>query len=387
MSLENKYIGRYGDSTSKERTTILQLILKLLVYVVGASLAVTMIICYLTPHISPETLGSLTVVGTFTPIIYISVLIATLLLIVLKQWIMAGILLLLTLIGIPDISKYYNIAVTRPAEVTTDNSTFSLMSYNVRGFYDDNGHVAVNDFIDYLEESGVPDILCIQEFPTTTRGVDKIDTLYNNTFKKYYTSECVEAGNIVLKTYSRYPLVTTDSGNISGINSGTSAWVDVVIKKDTVRLFNNHLYTMNITESDSEDIAKGRILQDGDRVLSIVNRIADNSSIRAKHAELLHDIIQSSPYRHVVCGDFNDTPMSYVYNTLSEGLNDAFVELSSGYRSTFRPMHSMLGIDYILYSDGIKGLSYTADQEATLSDHLPLKVELKVASSDKTDKH
>lgn len=379
MSLENKYIGRYGNSTPKERATIPHMILKLLVYVVGALLVVGMVICYLTPHISPETLGSLTVVGIFAPIIYIAVMIGTLLMIVLKQWIMAGILLLLTLIGIPDIVKYYNVAVMRPAEVTTDSSTFSLMSYNVRGFYNDKGNIAVNDFVDYLEQKGVPDILCIQEFPTTTRGVDKIDTLYNNTFKKYYTSECVEAGNIVLKTYSRYPLVTTDSGNISGVNSGTSAWIDVVIQKDTVRLFNNHLYTMNITETDSEDIAKGRILQDGDRVLSIVNRIADNSSIRAKHAELLHEIIKASPYRHVVCGDFNDTPMSYVYNTLAEGMNDAFVELSSGYHSTFRPMHNMLCIDYILYSEGIKGISYEADQEATLSDHLPLRVQLKVA--------
>jgi endonuclease/exonuclease/phosphatase family metal-dependent hydrolase len=42
-------------------------------------------------------------------------------------------------------------------------------------------------------------------------------------------------------------------------------------------------------------------------------------------------------------------------------------------------MHNMLCIDYILYSDGIKGISYEADQKATLSDHLPLKVELKVA--------
>ena len=385
MSQENKYIGRYGDDTPKERTTILHLILKLFVYVVGASLAVAMIICYLTPHISPESLGSLTVVGTFTPIIYISVVIGVLLMIVLKQWIVAGVLLLLTIIGIPDISKYYNIAVMRPAEVATDSKTFSLMSYNVRGFYDDNGHVAVNQFVDYLERKGVPDILCIQEFPTTTRGVDKIDTLYNNSFKNYYTTECVEAGNIVLKTYSRYPLITTDSGNISGINSGTSAWVDVVVQKDTIRLFNNHLYTMNITESDSEDIAKGRILQDGDRVRSIVDRIADNSSIRAKHAELLHEIITSSPYRCVVCGDFNDTPMSYVYNTLAEGLNDGFVELGSGYRSTFRPMHNMLGIDYILYSEGIKGISYEADQEATISDHLPVKVQLKISKESKAN--
>jgi endonuclease/exonuclease/phosphatase family metal-dependent hydrolase len=79
-----------------------------------------------------------------------------------------------------------------------------------------------------------------------------------------------------------------------------------------------------------------------------------------------------------VCGDFNDTPMSYDYSTLSDGLNDAFIEHGTGYRSTFRPMRSLLCIDYILYSNGIKAYSYEADKSATLSDHLPLRVQFKI---------
>jgi endonuclease/exonuclease/phosphatase (EEP) superfamily protein YafD len=188
----------------------------------------------------------------------------------------------------------------------------------------------------------------------------------------------VEAGSIMLKTYSRFPLIAQSEGNISRLNSGTSAWVDVVVYDDTVRLFNNHLYTMSISESDSEDISRGTIFQDGNRVRSIVNRIDNNSSIRAKHAEILKEVINSSPYSHIVCGDFNDTPMSYVYNTLSDGLNDAFIEHGTGYRSTFRPMRGVLCIDYILYSDGIKGYSYEADKSATLSDHLPIRAQFKV---------
>ena len=378
MGYDNKYIGRYGHNTPKERSTVIHLLLKTLMYVVCISLAVALVICYLSPYISPSSMGSLTIIGIFSPIIYIAVVICALLMIVIKQWILSAILSLLVIIGLPDISKFYNIAFMRPAEVTTDRNSFTLMSYNVRGFYDDGGNVVVDNFVEYLEHKGVPDILCIQEFPTTTEGVDHIDSLYQRTFKQYYISECVEAGNIVLRTYSRFPIVKNSEGNISGLNSGTSSWVDILVYKDTVRVFNNHLYTMNISESDSDDIAKGRILQDGNRVRSIVDRISNNSSIRAKHAESLSKVIKSTPYRHIVCGDFNDTPMSYVYNTLSEGMKDAFVEHSSGYRSTFRPMHNILCIDYILYSNGIMGYSYDADQKATLSDHIPIKAQFKV---------
>lgn len=378
MGYDNKYIGRYGHHTPKERSTVLQMSLKIVMYVVSTLLAIALVICYISPYISPTSLGSLTIVAIFSPIVFISVVICALLMVVLKRWIMAGILSLLVLIGLPHLSKFYNIAIMRPAEITTDRNAFTLMSYNVRGFYNDNGSVVVDEFVEYLQDKGVPDILCIQEFASETEGVDRIDSLYQHTFKDYYVSECVEAGSIMLKTYSRFPLIAQSEGNISRLNSGTSAWVDVVVYDDTVRLFNNHLYTMSISESDSEDISRGTIFQDGNRVRSIVNRIDNNSSIRAKHAEILKEVINSSPYSHIVCGDFNDTPMSYVYNTLSDGLNDAFIEHGTGYRSTFRPMRGVLCIDYILYSDGIKGYSYEADKSATLSDHLPIRAQFKV---------
>ena len=119
-------------------------------------------------------------------------------------------------------------------------------------------------------------------------------------------------------------------------------------------------------------------LQDGDRMRSIVNRIADNSSIRASHADTLRYIIDNTPYRKVVCGDFNDTPMSYVYNLLSEDLYDTFVESGNGYGYTFRPMRGLLRIDYILRSEGLEAESYSADESATFSDHLPVMARLKI---------
>jgi endonuclease/exonuclease/phosphatase family metal-dependent hydrolase len=69
--------------------------------------------------------------------------------------------------------------------------------------------------------------------------------------------------------------------------------------------------------------------------------------------------------------------MSYVYNTLADRLNDAFVEAGSGAGCTFRPMHHVLRIDYILYSDGIEIHKYSADHSATMSDHLPVMARFK----------
>ena len=135
---------------------------------------------------------------------------------------------------------------------------------------------------------------------------------------------------------------------------------------------------MSISADDSDDIARGKILQDGDRMRSIVNRIADNSSIRASHVDTLRYIMDNTPYRQIVVGDFNDTPMSYVYGLLSENLYDTFVESGKGYGYTFRPMRGMLRIDYILRSEGLESQRYTADESATMSDHLPVTARLKL---------
>ena len=98
----------------------------------------------------------------------------------------------------------------------------------------------------------------------------------------------------------RHAVAGQGEKNVNGV------WADVKVGRDTVRIFNNHLHSMNITVSDSEDIAEGRILQDGDRMRSIVNRIADNSSIRASYVDTLCMVVAETPYENIICGDFND---------------------------------------------------------------------------------
>ncbi len=78
----------------------------------------------------------------------------------------------------------------------------------------------------------------------------------------------------------------------------------------------------------------------------------------------------------IVCGDFNDTPMSYVYRTMAKGLNDAFSRSGSGYSHTFRGFFNTLRIDYVLCSDSFEPISYEVPA-VDYSDHLPVVVRLK----------
>lgn len=374
---ENYSNEPFGRPRRRAKHSFLGVLFVIVLLAVTISFSVALVIAYLTPYVAPSTFGSLTIVGIFAPILYMGVAICMLLWLVMCRWRTAGVVALLLIPGLFRVSDFYNVDFMRKVESPVSSRALTIMSYNIRGFYDDNQHNAVDGYVDYFSQVEDVDVVCLQEYARSMRDTYRIDSLFEARFEdRCYVNDVVEAGDVLLRTYSRYPIIK--SGNISGEGRGTSQWLDIVVGKDTLRIFNNHLHTMSISANDSEDIAEGRILQDGDRMRSIVNRIANNSSIRATYVDTLRSVIDATPYEHIICGDFNDTPMSYVYGELVKGHKDAFVECGSGYGYTFRPMYGTLRIDYILYSSGFDAQKYVVDDDVKLSDHLPIRATMKL---------
>ena len=74
----------------------------------------------------------------------------------------------------------------------------------------------------------------------------------------------------------------------------------------------------------------------------------------------------------ILCGDFNDTPISYARYRLTANLHDLYVDTGSGagYSYSFKKMG--LRIDHILASKAIKGYDCMVDPSAEGSDHKPI---------------
>ena len=108
---------------------------------------------------------------------------------------------------------------------------------------------------------------------------------------------------------------------------------------------------------------------------------------RAGQVDILKEDIRSSPYPVIVCGDFNDTPVSYTYKTLSKGLSDVFIESGSGAGSTFRGNFPYVRIDYVLYSPGFYSYFYHTEK-VDWSDHYPVITRFTIGEkADSTDQH
>jgi vancomycin resistance protein VanJ len=71
-----------------------------------------------------------------------------------------------------------------------------------------------------------------------------------------------------------------------------------------------------------------------------------------------------------VCGDFNNTAYSWVYNKISHSKKDAFVEAGKGFGKTFNYSYP-LRIDFILTSDNIE-INHFKTFNEKFSDHFPI---------------
>ena len=80
---------------------------------------------------------------------------------------------------------------------------------------------------------------------------------------------------------------------------------------------------------------------------------------------------KTSPYKTVICGDFNNTAYSYVYKEISEGMKDTFKEAGNGFGRTFAFKYFPIRIDFILVEEAFEVNGFkTYDNK--LSDHFPI---------------
>ena len=87
--------------------------------------------------------------------------------------------------------------------------------------------------------------------------------------------------------------------------------------------------------------------------------------------------VKKSPHPSVLCGDFNDTPVSYCYKQITKQLTDAFKETSNGTGTTYIGKIPSNRIDYIFHSDHLKPYEFMV-HDVNFSDHKPISSYLEI---------
>lgn len=227
-----------------------------------------------------------------------------------------------------------------------------------------------------------PDILCLQEFYTSEEQGDfnNTDTLVKllnakNTHVEY-TTTLRGKDHWGIATFTKYPIVKKGKIEFKTTKNNSCIYTDVLIEKDTVRIYNMHLQSISFSKADYKfvDELKNDTTDTKDEVLkskNILRRLKKAFLKRGRQAEVIAAHIASCHYKTIICGDFNDTPASYVYKTIKGNLKDAFEESGSGFEQTYAGKFPRFRIDYILFSKEMVSKTYYHLPE-TLTDHYPI---------------
>ncbi len=260
-----------------------------------------------------------------------------------------------------------------PGGGVNEEESIRLVTFNTSGLgflaaKDTNQHKQnIRDFIRDLNGQGPVDIFCLQEINSkhAQEAVEKFKFKYEHRIKYH--------GTAIL---SRYPII--NSGEVDfGTRTNSCLWADIKIKNQVVRVYSAHLKS-NRVSTETEKILKEGGIQGKETwsdIKGVFGKFRYTSKIRVEQAKMVRAHMMKSPHPVILCGDFNETPQSYIYALLSEGLQDSFRAAGFGLGSTYAGRIPALRIDYALIDPRLP-VSDCQVLRADYSDHYPVWVEI-----------
>lgn len=337
-----------------------------------------LIITYLSGVIGPSTYWPLAFVAMGYPIILVVTLLFVSYWAIRRKW-----FIFLNLAFLVVKWDYLTATINFTFPSNKEIEGIKVMTYNVRLFdrynwsKDKTTKQRAKEFI----FSQRPDILCIQEY-------------YNQEGHRFRTAEAaiqlpfyhllnypVKAGskdNLGLATLTKYPVIERGQVDFRNSNSALGIYTTILLEGDTVRIYNIHLQSIHLGNEGYaviDELMETQNLEDVNRGKAVLSHMKKGFIRRAEQAEAVANHISSCRYKVIVCGDFNDVPTSFAYQTISKGLRDSFSQAGSGLGTTYVRV-PFFRIDNILFSSDFEAVKHTV-HPYELSDHLAVTAVLK----------
>lgn len=272
---------------------------------------------------------------------------------------------------------YVPIRVYMPLNVWSEESStdvIKVLSYNVMSYSGTPRYNNSFDMIyDYIAQNNA-DIVCLQEANDSWRSsLVRFGELY-----EYVDTTDVGSGTRnVLALLSRYPIIRKERIDYPSRGNGSMAYY-LRRDDDTLLVINNHLETNHFTTLERErykEMIKGEMENDTARAESkkIIHKLRNAVLLRAPQANAVHKYIEMHrDYPIIVCGDFNDNPVSYSHRIIASGLTDCFVSTGTGLGISYNQKGFYVRIDNIMCSKEITPYDCKVDAGIDASDHYPI---------------
>lgn len=356
----------------------LKIAFNILLFTANVVAVVLLFISAFSDRISPEKSLLLSYVGLLFPFFCFFILCFTLYWLITKKWKFLLVNVFSTVLCWGAISQYFPIHI-KSKEIPIEN-TLKVLTYNVMSFgFKDHTRENPNKILEYIANSKA-DIVCLQEYYESKSDKNLSARKIKRALKMYpYQSVNFTSVNPYYKSglavFSKHPI--SKSRRIKYDSENNASYIhEVNIDGKKITLINNHLESFKLTSEDKSQYSEfiknpAADLLDGIRG-SFQQKIGPAFLIRAKQARVIREEIEKAKGDYIlVCGDFNDTPISYAHRTIQGNLHDAFAKSGLGLGVTYNRNIFRFRIDNILHSKNMKAFNCTVGN-IYYSDHNPV---------------
>lgn len=342
--------------------------------------AVTMLLVGLSDRINPVDHPVMSNVGLIFPG-FILINLCFLVFFAMLRWKYMVISFLGFVVSYPSVRTYCPLNISRDVPP----GSIKVMSYNVHSFANDNApDGSDNPILDYIVAEDA-DIVCLQEARIDENIKEAINGIYD-----YADSVKSKNGGDCLVLLSKYPIISRERIDYESKNNVSAAF-KVKMGDDTITVVNNHFETSGLSLADRagfKDMVKGNAGSDTVRAESrrLAAKLGESAKIRAPQAEAVAEYVRNNGDNIILCGDFNENPISYTRRTLAKELTDCYVETGNGPGISYHHNAIFVRIDNIMCSDIWQPYGCKVDRSIGYSDHYPIYCWLKKRAMDKNNR-
>ena len=322
-------------------------------------------------YLSPEKIWIAAIFGMAYPYLLVINLVFIVLWVIIKPWFTLFSIVII-LAGYQHIGNYLQFK----GKTTTEKGV-RITSYNVRYFMGNSdfpNKENADHILNFLRQNDA-DIICLQEVRLNKRQIFDINNTKLMSISHMQLAHNSNSGGQL--TLTRFPIV--NMGEIRFENSGNMIiFTDILMNSDTVRVYNCHLQSYQLQPKEINTIDSldfEHQLKSKDKFIEISQKFRKALIKRAEQAATLREHLNLCPYPVIVCGDFNDTPVSFTYRTVRGNLKDSFTESGKGTANTYNGKLPSFRIDYILYSSIFTSYNFEVS-DLNHSDHYPISCDL-----------
>jgi endonuclease/exonuclease/phosphatase family metal-dependent hydrolase len=328
------------------------------------------------PYINPYHFWPAAFMGLAYPLIWIFCLGCLLLLIGSRKWLI--IMTIVIIFGTPMMLRHFSLPLKPDKSKPGD---YKILTYNVHGFagtrdgrssYD--RQKLIHDFINKAN----PTVVCIQEYAMKSMKHARYMKHLNEELKlpfKYLSAFDMDSKSTsyTFLIASDFPIVR--NGNIFTMEyESCGIFSDIRFPEGIIRVYNIHLQSVKLL-NEKKLLRPQHNLGDVKYLFryikGIFTKLRNAFPSRAYEAWMIKQSIRDCPYPVIIAGDFNDTPASYSYGMLSEGMKDAAPYHGMGFHKTYAESLYPIRIDHLLFDKRLQTGSYVRTK-IYLSDHLPV---------------